>query len=58
VQSLRISAQHRETVAHAIPVARDLIQFARAVHISRSWRDFFAHVVTLLSAHLPVALPA
>jgi hypothetical protein len=58
VQSLRISAQHRQTVAHAIPIARDLIQFARAVHISRFLRDFFAHAVTNLSARLPVALPA
>jgi hypothetical protein len=55
---LRISAQHRQTVAHAIPIARDLIQFALPVHMILSGLDFFAHVAALLSARLPVAPPA
>ncbi|WP_371259911.1 hypothetical protein [Bradyrhizobium sp. WSM3983] len=56
-QPLRTSAQHRQTVAHAIPIARDLIQFARAVHIPPYWQAFFTRVVALLSARLPVAFP-
>jgi hypothetical protein len=45
-------------VAQAIPIASDLIQFARPGHIVLHRQDFFARVVTLLSARLPVASPA
>jgi len=53
-----MSSGHRRTVAQAIPIARDLIQFAQFVHIARRRQDFFARIVAALSARLPVAYPA
>jgi hypothetical protein len=48
-------ASDAEPAARALPIARDLIQFARAVHIVACSRDFLARDATQLSRRLPIA---